>query len=84
MGDELPSTKPGGIRENAPRNLGFALITIGLGTLTLAVQYKKSLTALQKFSETKSPISISLTAAIVVIFVGIAMLPNMFGALTFY
>lgn len=74
----------GAVRENAPRNLGLALIAIGLGTLTLAIfQYKKSLGVLQQFSTTKAPMSISLTAAIGVILVGIAMLLNMFGVLTF-
>ena len=82
--ETMQKAAPGGIRENAPRNLGFALIAIGLGTLTLAIfQYKKSVAALQKFSQTKAPMSISLTAAIGVILVGIAMLLNMFGVLTF-
>ena len=81
---ETMQKSTGGVRENAPRNLGLALIAIGLGTLLLAIfQYKKSITALQKFSSTKAPMSISLTAAIGVILVGIAMLLNMFGVLTF-
>ena len=81
---ETMQKSTGGVRENAPRNLGLALIAIGLGTLLLAIfQYKKSMSALQQFSTTKMPKSISLTAAIGVILVGIAMLLNMFGVLTF-
>lgn len=71
-----------GVRETAPRNLGLTLIAIGMGVLILAIfQYRKALLHLQQFSESKPPMSISMTAAIGVLLVAIAMLLNMFGVL---
>ena len=78
--ETMQKTDGSTVREHAPRNLGFFLIFVGMGTLILAIfQYKKAMVQLQAFSETKPPVSVSLTAAIGVLLVGVAMLVNMFG-----
>jgi putative membrane protein len=72
----------GGMRENAPRNLGLFLILMGMGVLTLAIfQFRRAMTNVQQFSETKPQFSISMIGAIGVLIVGLLTLLNMFFGL---
>lgn len=78
--DAMQKIEGNKIRENAPRNLGLFLIFIGMGTLIMAIfQYKKAITAVESFSKTKPPLSLSVGASYGVLLVGVAMLLNMFG-----
>jgi putative membrane protein len=67
------------MRDNAPRNLGFALIVLGMGSLTLAIfQFRRALAGVERFSEMKLPTSLSLITAIGVLTVGFFALLNLF------
>lgn len=67
------------VRENAPRNLGLALILLGMVTLILAIfQFRNAMKTVQAFSDTKVPVSLSEIGAIGVILIGIFALLNMF------
>jgi putative membrane protein len=65
---------------NAPRNIGMALIFIGVGTLIMAmIQYKKAVSRISIYSEKKRQISISIVAGCAILIVAFAMLLNMWG-----
>src|SRR5687768_16241173 len=69
------------IRQDAPRNLGLALILLGMGTLVLAIfQFRHAMKTVQAFSDTKTPVSLSEIGAIGVILIGLfALLNVLFG-----
>jgi putative membrane protein len=65
---------------NAPRNIGMALILIGVGTLIMAmIQFRKALNKISDYTQKDRQISISVTAGIAILVVAFAMLLNMLG-----
>src|SRR5687768_13324501 len=67
------------IREHAPRNLGLALIILGMVTLILAIfQFRNAMKTVRAFSDTKTPVSLSEIGAIGVILIGLFAILNMF------
>jgi putative membrane protein len=76
----MDQSSGGGMRQNAPRNLGMALIFLGVGTLIMAmIQFRKAIARITSLSNTKPQISISTTAAAGILLVAFAMLLNMWG-----
>jgi putative membrane protein len=72
-------TSGGRLREHAPRNLGFFMILLGMGLLLLAmIQFVVAMKNIQRFSDKKTPMSLSLIGAIGVLLVGIFAVLNMF------
>lgn len=72
----------GAMRENAPRNLGLFLIFLGMGVLGLAMyQFRNAMAAVQVYSKTKAPVSISFIGAIGILLVGLFTILNIFFGL---
>ena len=68
---------------NAPRNVGIALILIGVSTLIMAmIQFVRAMKKISIYTKTKRQISISMTAGIAILVVAFAMLLNMLGIWT--
>jgi putative membrane protein len=67
------------IREHAPRNLGLALILLGMVLLALAMfQFMRAMRSIETFSDTKHPVSLSLIGATGVLLIGMFALLNVF------
>ena len=76
----MQQSASGSMRQNAPRNLGMALIFIGVGTLIMAmIQFKRAIGRITAASHTTPQLSISMTAAPAILVVAFAMLLNMWG-----
>jgi putative membrane protein len=71
------------VHGNAPRNVGMALILIGVTTLIMAmIQFVRAIKKISIYSKTKRQISISMTAGGAILLVAFAMLLNMLGIWT--
>jgi putative membrane protein len=75
------SGKP--IHGNAPRNLGMALILLGVGTLIMAmIQFKRAINRIAIFSQNERQHSLSIITGIGFLVVAFGMLLNMLGMWT--
>ena len=68
------------VSQNAARNIGMALILLGVGTLIMAmVQFRIALKKILVFTKTKPQPSISMITGFGLLIVATAMLLNMLG-----
>jgi len=82
--DTMQHTSGSTVRENAPRNIGGALILIGGGTLIMAMfQFKVAMKRILVYTQTKPQTSISMIAGFAILLVALAMLLNMWGVAKF-
>ena len=70
------------VSQTAPRNIGIALVLIGVGTLIMAmVQFRVAMKRILVFAKTKPQPSLSMMAGYAILVVAFVMLLNMFGIL---